>query len=167
MSAAAWGVSLGHLFHASARLPAAAGTRARSWVLELESSSATKFSRHLVVRLPGAAWASNAHVGTLVLGLLAGARERREADPRAAVLFVRKGEGEATLVDQAVYTRNRAFRLYLSSKHGKAEVLRATPRFRGASDATQHELLLESLICNVAGGWVGGRRVAWAAHEAM
>lgn len=37
-----------------------------SHALELDSSTASKFSRHLIVALPDAAFASNAHVGALV-----------------------------------------------------------------------------------------------------
>jgi hypothetical protein len=36
-----------------------------------------------------------------------------------AQLSARQGGEEALFVDTAVYTRNRAFRLYLSSKAGK------------------------------------------------
>ena len=37
-----------------------------SWALELDSSTASKFSRHVIVRAPGVAFASNAHVGAFV-----------------------------------------------------------------------------------------------------
>jgi hypothetical protein len=37
-----------------------------SCVLELDSSTADKFSRHLLVRLPQHAWASNGHLGQLL-----------------------------------------------------------------------------------------------------
>ena len=37
-----------------------------SCLLELDSSTADKFSRHLLVRLPRHAFASNAHVGALL-----------------------------------------------------------------------------------------------------
>ena len=36
------------------------------WVLELDSSTATKFSRHVIIALPDAAFQSNAHVGAFV-----------------------------------------------------------------------------------------------------
>jgi len=47
---------------------------APDWVLELDSSTAAKFSRHLVVRAPGAAFASNLQVGAFVRSLLEPAR---------------------------------------------------------------------------------------------
>lgn len=59
-------------------------------MLELDSSTPAKFSRHLIIRIPGAAFASNAHAGALVLQLCAGARARRGEDPRCALLVVRK-----------------------------------------------------------------------------
>ncbi len=37
-----------------------------SCVLELDSSTSDKFSRHLLVRLPQQAWASNGHLGQLL-----------------------------------------------------------------------------------------------------
>ena len=41
-------------------------------------------------RIPGAAFASNAHAGAFVLALCADARGRRGEDPRAALLIVKK-----------------------------------------------------------------------------
>lgn len=38
----------------------------RSWVVELDSSSARKFSRHVIIQIPGAAFRSNFHVGAFV-----------------------------------------------------------------------------------------------------
>ncbi|KAI3426242.1 hypothetical protein D9Q98_008618 [Chlorella vulgaris] len=120
-----------------------------SWVLELDSSTEAKFSRHVVVRLPDAAFASNAHVGAFVLQLCSDARQRRHEDARCAALIVNKEGGEeALLVDTAVYTRNRAFRLYLSSKWGKQAVLESTSRFGGAG-LTMQECFEAALVTNV------------------
>ncbi len=41
------------------------------WVLELDSSTAAKFSRHVIIALPGAAFQSNAHVGAFVRDMTA------------------------------------------------------------------------------------------------
>ncbi|KAL4438218.1 hypothetical protein ABPG77_010579 [Micractinium sp. CCAP 211/92] len=121
------------------------------WVLELDSSTEAKFSRHLVIRIPDAAFASSAHVGAFVLQLCAAARERRGEDPRAALLTVTKGDEEALFVDPAVYSRNRAFRLYLSSKKGKQAVLHNTGRYGGAM-LSQHQMFEASLITAVEPG---------------
>lgn len=118
-------------------------------ILELDSSTETKFSRHLIVRLPGAAFASNLHAGAVVGWVVAAAGEARGRDPRAAALFVSKGEGKETcFIDTAVYTKNRAFRLYLSSKAGKTAMLRPTGRF-GAPDLRAEQIFMASLVCNV------------------
>lgn len=63
-------------------------------LVELESleppRARSKFSRHLVFRLPNdAAFASAAHVGHFVRRLMKKARERRKTDPRCDALFVR------------------------------------------------------------------------------
>jgi hypothetical protein len=123
------------------------------WVLELDSTTEAKFSRHVVVRLPGAAFASNAHVGAVVREMCAAAAARKGDDPRCAALWVagRGGSGEACVVDTGVYTRNRAFRLHLSSKAGKEAVLLPTGRFAAASLTTQ-QVFFQALICNVEPG---------------
>ena len=40
-----------------------------SWIVELDSSTPAKFSRHLIIQIPGAAFQSNFHVGAFVKGL--------------------------------------------------------------------------------------------------
>ncbi|PNH00184.1 hypothetical protein TSOC_014010, partial [Tetrabaena socialis] len=100
-----------------------------SWVWELCSTTAAKFSRHLVLRIPHCAFKNNFHVNAFVQRLF----DRIAADPaRFASFFVRRSadpsEPPTLFIDPAVYTRNRAFRLYLSSKAGKSAVLRATRR---------------------------------------
>ena len=214
-------------------------------VLELESTSQKKFSRHLIFRLPGVAFANAAHAGHFVRRLWARITKERHTDPRCRLLFVNKevkanksgagGIGEraseepagevrietntppaaadasrvdsaisehldtnisdginildeeplaggteeehaaplaapsiATVVhdtvpfvDLGVYTRNRAFRLYLSSKHGKKTRLLPTHRLwryggdRGArvpATAANESLFRASLVCNVDPG---------------
>ena len=37
-----------------------------SWVMELESAAEHKFSRHLIIQIPGRAFANNLHVGHFV-----------------------------------------------------------------------------------------------------
>lgn len=64
------------------------------------------------------------------------------------------GEGAALLVDLGVYSRNRTFRLYLSSKAGKTARLVPTARFAGPGfldpadwDRPVRECFDRSLIC--------------------
>ncbi|KAK9825930.1 hypothetical protein WJX81_007732 [Elliptochloris bilobata] len=124
------------------------------WVWELDSSGPAKWSRHVVVRVPGAALRDTAAAGALVARLL--------ARPEAAALRVRKevkgaapGEQHFTsVVDTAVYTRNRHFRVLWSSKGGKSAVLKATGRFATAVGAGKppQELFLATLVCNTPPG---------------
>ncbi|KAJ8280987.1 hypothetical protein GJAV_G00061830 [Gymnothorax javanicus] len=130
-------------------------------VLNLDSSTEVKFSRHLIFLLPNAAFKDNIHVGYFVHKILQPALDtvwRRkcgdlEPDDRGITsveagtsrqvvdrewqetsmpkrprldgddldfLFVKDKEGRTQLfVDTGVYTRNRNFRLYRSSKAGK------------------------------------------------
>ena len=68
--------------------PAGAGGM-REHVLELDSSTPSKFSRHLVVVLPGRrAFASNIHAGAFVKELVANAARHRGDDPVCADIFV-------------------------------------------------------------------------------
>ena len=185
----------------------------KSWVVELDSSSATKFSRHVIIQIPGAAFRSSFHVGAFVKDLceVPGGAKHPEGKtvPRQELLVAKArsmhelfavrmrlpfgrlcachalksscscrsefvlvcivcmgclgygsiylpslplfsscmndatwdvqltlnlmhmqdAEGGQTLfVDGGVYTRNRAFRLFLSSKAGKDAVLQPTGR---------------------------------------
>lgn len=60
------------------------------------------------------------------------------------------GEGGTTsFVDSSVYSRNRAFRLYLSSKAGKSAVLQPSGRLPGSDGTTQRDIFMRALICNV------------------
>ena len=101
-------------------------------LVELDSSSAAKFSRHLVLHAPGgAAFASAVAAGAFVRAFWAeDVAPRRGADARADACFVRRADQEELVpfVDLGVYTRNRAFRLYLSSKAGKEARLLPTAR---------------------------------------
>ena len=118
---ARWGVALDPRLH----------------VLEADSSTPAKWSRHLAVRLPqGAAFRDGQAVGRYVSEVLSHAAADR--------LRVRKAEGGGGsaptaaendpsqwtwVVDTAVYTRNRHFRTLLASKFGRAAPLMPTPRF--------------------------------------
>lgn len=63
-----------------------------SWIIELDSSTPAKFSRHLVIRVPGAAFQSNFHVGAFVRDLCeapgdaAGAEGAASRQPRQELL---------------------------------------------------------------------------------
>jgi len=64
-------------------------TLAPAHVVELDSTSDRKFSRHLLARLPGMAFADNAHVGRFVRGMCHGLQARRASEPDVDELWVR------------------------------------------------------------------------------
>ena len=145
------------------------GAPAIERVVDLDSSTPKKFSRHLIIRLSGGvAFKSNSHVGRFVHALCASFLPRRASEPRIADVFVRapvssdSGAGDegapagtprVSFIDLSVYSRNRCFRLYKSSKMGKqVELLPA-----GATEedlyfmphAKERELFLASLASKV------------------
>ncbi len=52
-----------------------------SWVLEMDSSSPRKFSRHVIVKIPGAAFQNNFHVGAFVKDMCAAQEGTDPASP--------------------------------------------------------------------------------------
>jgi hypothetical protein len=136
------------LFHVSTFLHEKYGFNI-TWknVLQLDSSMKTKFSRHFIVHLPSSTteegrkverkFRSVLHVGEFVLQLFEKLEGMKEEDPAIAGLWAESSkkpsgardhqeEGqeeqvryEEPIVDLAVYTRNRAMRIYLSTKVGK------------------------------------------------
>ena len=55
-----------------------------SWIIELDSSTPAKFSRHLVIRVPDAAFQSNFHVGAFVKDLCEAPQDSTGADSAAS-----------------------------------------------------------------------------------
>ncbi|XP_074304718.1 uncharacterized protein LOC141639517 [Silene latifolia] len=123
------------------------------WVVELDSSTEAKFSRHLVLRIPKAAFKDNSHAGAFVSEICSRIRSASETDVRFQHLFINKDSSSAgppthLFVDSAVYSRNRCFRLALSSKAGKTSVLLPTGRFK-CKDMSEEDVFMASLICNM------------------
>ncbi|TKY45271.1 DNA-directed primase/polymerase protein [Spatholobus suberectus] len=105
------------------------------WVVELDSSTEDKFSRHIIVRMPKAAFKDNSHAGAFVSEICSRILNARGKDRSFEKLFVMKDSSSnesagQLFVDTAVYSRNRCFRLLLSSKAGKSSVLLPTKRFK-------------------------------------
>ncbi|OMO86979.1 DNA primase, UL52/UL70 type, Herpesviridae [Corchorus capsularis] len=125
----------------------------QDWVVELDSSTEEKFSRHLIMRIPKTAFKDNSHVGAFVAEICSRISSARERDERFEKLFVTKDSTSAELprqlfVDTAVYTRNRCFRLALSSKAGKTSLLLPTGRFK-CKGMDEKDMFMASLICNM------------------
>uniref|UniRef100_A0A7C9CL28 DNA-directed primase/polymerase protein n=1 Tax=Opuntia streptacantha TaxID=393608 RepID=A0A7C9CL28_OPUST len=125
----------------------------QEWIVELDSSTEAKFSRHLVLRIPKTAFKDNSHAGAFVSEICSRICIARESDTRFQQVFVSKDSSSAApsqqlFVDNAVYSRNRCFRLVLSSKAGKTSVLLPTGRFR-CRNMCEEEVFMASLICNI------------------
>lgn len=114
-----------------------------SHVYELDSSTPSKFSRHLIIKLPGYAFYNNIAAGHFAAQVVEAAGNQ---------IHVEKDEAKIPFVDIAVYTRNRHFRLPFSCKGGKTAVLRPTQRYActpGAARPSPARIFLDSMICNV------------------
>jgi len=109
-------------------------------MLELESSTPKKFSRHVIVKALGEypngpdgdgvqralAFANNAQTGLLVNHLVKYAEAHRdESWSLSRYLFVEapgrdvEQQRQVCVIDESVYSRNRSFRLLFQSKFGK------------------------------------------------
>ncbi|KAG7981428.1 hypothetical protein I3843_05G233600 [Carya illinoinensis] len=124
------------------------------WIVELDSSTEEKFSRHLIIRIPKAAFKDNSHAGAFVAEICSRILIERQSDGRFDKLFVKKDSSSTTsssqlFVDTAVYSRNRCFRLALSSKAGKSSVLLPTGRFKCKDMLCEEDMFMASLICNM------------------
>ncbi|CAI9092308.1 OLC1v1027508C1 [Oldenlandia corymbosa var. corymbosa] len=122
-------------------------------IVELDSSNEEKFSRHVIARLPKIAFKDNSHVGAFVLEICSRINKSREKDGRYENLYILKDSGLSEsqcqlFVDTAVYSRNRCFRLPLSSKAGKSSVLLPSGRFK-CKGMNEEEVFMASLICNM------------------
>ncbi|KAK7283601.1 hypothetical protein RIF29_13225 [Crotalaria pallida] len=122
------------------------------WVVELDSSTEEKFSRHLIIRIPKSGFKDNSHAGSFVSEICSRVLNARGKDKRFEELFVMKDSSSdesvsQLFVDTAVYSRNRCFRLHLSSKAGKSSVLLPTERFK-CKDLGVEDVFMASLICN-------------------
>ncbi|KAJ4705942.1 DNA-directed primase/polymerase protein-like [Melia azedarach] len=123
------------------------------WIVELDSSTEEKFSRHLIIRIPKTAFKDNSHAGAFVAEICSQINHAREGEERFEKLFVKKDSSSPEFqgqlfVDTAVYSRNRCFRLALSSKAGKKSFLLPSGRFR-CKDLSEEDMFMASLICNM------------------
>ncbi|GKB16695.1 hypothetical protein Tco_0850618, partial [Tanacetum coccineum] len=123
-----------------------------NWIVELDSSTKDKFSRHLIIRLPGIAFKDNRHVGAFVKHICLRIHYARGRDKKFKQLFISKDSSPADsgylFIDNVVYSKNRCFRLHLSSKAWKNSVLLPTGRFK-CKEMSEEDVFMLSLICNV------------------
>ncbi|XP_024523407.1 DNA-directed primase/polymerase protein [Selaginella moellendorffii] len=124
-----------------------------AWTLELDSSTADKFSRHLILRIPNTAFRDNSHAGEFVAHLCSRIHVLRGRDKHLEELYVITDHSSTPrlFVDQAVYSRNRCFRLVFSAKAGKTAILVPTYRFASSSEVVMDDIttFMQALVCNV------------------
>lgn len=103
----------------------------REHVLDLDSSTAVKFSRHLIFNLPQFCFVNNFHVGyflkevcndiqtSIALNSTSDLLQGTSIED-LQMLMVKDSKGnEKLFCDLSVYSKNRHFRLYQSTKKGK------------------------------------------------
>uniref|UniRef100_A0A7N5ZSA1 DNA-directed primase/polymerase protein n=1 Tax=Anabas testudineus TaxID=64144 RepID=A0A7N5ZSA1_ANATE len=155
-------------------------------VLNLDSSTEEKFSRHLIFSLQNAAFKDNIHVGRFIHAILqpvinkkqaeAGelaespqTKKRRQEEKDLSFLQVKNKDGQNCLfVDLGVYTKNRNFRLYKSSKMGKNSAFSVADdnKFTAKAEkgmSVEESIFLASLVCNVS--FTGQRILTWEVPE--
>ena len=93
-------------------------------IIELDSSTAAKFSKHIIVR--DVAFPDNISMGRIVNLLREYGRER----------------GLIDMIDAAVYSKNMCFRLLAQSKYGREVVLHVAPDSPIARSDTATQMLL-------------------------
>lgn len=154
-------------------------------VLNLDSSTSEKFSRHLIFMLPNAAFKDNSHAGQFIHAILHPALNSLQKSKEALTVAVDSGESrddvecseakrrkfekkdlsflivkskngpEQLFVDLGVYTKNRNFRLYKSSKLGKNAAFTVAEDneyiTKSSGQNTEEEsIFLASLITNIS-----------------
>lgn len=132
-------------------------------VLNLDSTTDVKFSRHLVFNVPGVAFVNNFHMGIFVKKICSDLVEHLLYNTPNDILqlfkkeqlqglFVDSDKGKKIFVDTTVYSRNRHFRILGSTKWGKKSHLVVSPESKYVSGTKNQglRLFLDSLISHFA-----------------
>lgn len=126
-----------------------------------EKTVTGKFSRHVVINLPGpAAFEDNQMLGEYITTLEHKMRQQRKVSSAIDSLFCHSessiegnDETRSIFIDMSVYTKNRLFRLYLSSKSQKQRFLIPSTTFadrqREMDLFDDRSMFFKSLVCNV------------------
>ena len=129
----------------------------RKQIIQLDSSSSTKFSQHLIY--PEVTFRTNEECGHFVKNMENSAKDavvqKKESKltfgfPTLELekMFVTLGKYDVFLVDTTVYTKNRHFRIYRSSKLGKEQHLLVS-KSNEFPIISEQEFLLQSLVVGV------------------
>lgn len=123
-------------------------------IIDLTSSTDSKFSHHLIINHPQLVFASNYHAGKYVKYLCYKLKSIPEMKITTGKnLDTRECSNTTTFgifVDEGVYTKNRNFRLYLSSKFNKNASLTLTNNACNRSDKC---IFFNSLVTNICGNY--------------
>lgn len=112
-------------------------------IVELDSTTAKKFSRHLVFQT--IVFHDNIQAGDFARRAVERLTERNPE-----LVLVKNSDGRLVpFVDLGVYTKNRCFRLIGSSKFGKAQRLLRVDGLRRDRVSVSKDLFIRSLICSV------------------
>lgn len=115
-------------------------------VVELDSTTRRKFSRHLVFQR--LAFHDNVQAGEFARRVVQRVAEREEG-----LVMVRAADGAKTaFVDLGVYTKNRCFRLVGSSKFGKEQRLVQRGAGQKGRVGVSKRLFVRALVCSVEAG---------------
>eukprot|EP01118_Nematostelium_gracile_P007315 TRINITY_DN2374_c0_g1_i1.p1 TRINITY_DN2374_c0_g1~~TRINITY_DN2374_c0_g1_i1.p1 ORF type:complete len:436 (-),score=94.88 TRINITY_DN2374_c0_g1_i1:207-1514(-) len=116
--------------------------------LDLDSSTPKKFSRHLIINHNLCWFKDNIQVGLFIKWVVAQLQTMR-TDPDIDSLFVKNAKDKTVFVaDMAVYTKNRNFRIYGSSKIGKGIPLIVAEK-NSFKFFNEEDLFMTSLICKL------------------
>ncbi|KAJ3314670.1 hypothetical protein HDV04_005676 [Boothiomyces sp. JEL0838] len=85
--------------------------------VDLDSSSSKKYSHHLIVRMKNKKFKNNLQCGIFVNNFYKKLLDNNQ-------FIIRTKDDRKVFIDDGVYTKNRNFRLYLSSKIGKHAILK-------------------------------------------
>lgn len=137
-------------------------------VVELEATEqGLKFSRHLVIRLLDACFHNFASAGSFVAHIIGKIKERAHLPEYAELWVQTEDQGPVLFIDRGVYTKNRNFRLFRSTKLGKGRPLQPHesrhfyPWTRSKLGESEKELFRASLVSYVSPAqeqvlqWVG------------
>ncbi|VDK53685.1 unnamed protein product [Anisakis simplex] len=112
----------------------------------LDASTQTKFSEHLILHLPGEClFPSNVSMKKSFIDVL----EKKMLSTNRGIVWNKDASKTTTLFDAGVYTTNRNFRLYLSTKIGKNNPLVLSDRchfYANPSAISKKRIFLDSLI---------------------
>ena len=100
-------------------------------ILDLDSSTKDKFSHHLIINLydfksDSVLFLNNLQVGNYVRQFISRLTSERFGDNDLSKVPTFKLSDDKIFVDEAVYSKNRNFRTFLSSKFGKKSILKKT-----------------------------------------